>query len=70
VLGIDALLIKLDLDEAIRVCSNDEVNFCPIHHDHLLYVVDDVRQLLLRKSFKTPVLLCWSEIAAEDLLLV
>lgn len=70
VLGIDTLLVKLDLDKAIRVCSNDEIYFCPIHHDYFLYVVDDIRQLLLRKSFKTPVLLRRSEVSTEDLLLV
>ena len=40
--GVDALLVKLDLDEAIRVCSNDEVDLRPIHHDDLFNIIDDV----------------------------
>ena len=44
-LCIDTLLIKLDLNKAIRVRSNDEVDFCPVDHDNFLHVVDDIGQL-------------------------
>ena len=69
-LCVHTLLIELDLNEAIRICTNYEVDFCPVDHDDLLYVVDYIRQLLLSKSFKTSVLLRWSEITIQYLLLV
>ena len=67
---IDALLIKLDLDEAVRVCSDDEVDLGPVNHNHLLDVVNNVWQLARNEALKTAILLCRSEIAIEDLLLV
>ena len=39
---VNALLIKLNLDKAIRVRANDEVDLGPVHHDHLFDVVDDI----------------------------
>ena len=42
VLRINRLLVKLDLDEAVRIRSNDEVDLRPVNHDHLLDVVHNV----------------------------
>ena len=67
---IDALLIKLDLDEAVRVSSDDKVDLSPVNHDHLLDVVYNVRQLAWDEALKTAILLRRSEIAIENLLLV
>lgn len=44
---INTLLIKFDLNEAVRVGSDDKVNLSPVNHDHLFDVVDDIGQLLL-----------------------
>ena len=49
-LGVHALLVELNLDEAIRVGTDDEVDLRPIDHDYFLDIVDDVRQLLRRES--------------------
>lgn len=49
-LSIDTALIKLDLNKAVWVCSNDEVYLCPVHHNDFLNVVNDVWELLLRDT--------------------
>ena len=43
VLSINALLVKFDLDEAVRVCADYEVDLCPVYHDDLLDIVYKVR---------------------------
>ena len=45
VLSINALLVKFDLDEAVRVCADYEVDLGPVHHDDLLDIVYKVGQL-------------------------
>ena len=69
-LCIDTLLIKLDLNKAIRIRSNDEVDLRPINHDDFLHIVNDIGQLRWDESFKTAILLSRSEVSVEDLLLV
>ena len=69
-LCINTLLVKLDLNKAIRIRSNDEVDLCPINHDDFLHIVNDIGQLRWDESFKTAILLSRSEITVEDLLLV
>jgi len=49
-LRVHRLLVKFDFNEAVRVRSNDEVDFSPVDHDNLLYIVDDVWQLLWGQS--------------------
>lgn len=41
--GIDGLLVKLDLDEAIRISTYDEVDFRPVDHNYLFDIVDYIR---------------------------
>lgn len=67
VLRVDRLLIKFDLDEAIRVSSNDEVDLGPVHHDYLLDVVHDIWELRRRQSLQTLVLLRRSEISMKEI---
>jgi hypothetical protein len=43
VLCINAFLVELDLNEAVRVRANDEIHFGPVDHDYFLDVVNDVR---------------------------
>jgi len=43
--SINALLVKLDLDEAIWVRSDDKVDFSPVYHDHLLDIIYNIWQL-------------------------
>ena len=69
-LSINGLLIKLDLNEAIRVRSDDEVDLRPVDHDDFLDIVHDIRQLLWRESLQTAIKLCRSEVSIEDLLVV
>ena len=38
-LSVNALLVKFDFDEAVRVCANYEVDFGPVHHDDFLDIV-------------------------------
>ena len=40
--SIDGFLVELDLDEAIRISTYDEVHFGPVDHDYLFDVVDYV----------------------------
>jgi len=42
VFSVDTFLVKLNLDKAIRVGSDDEVDFGPVDHDYFLHVVHDV----------------------------
>ena len=69
-IGVHALLVKLNLNEAIRVGANNEVHLCPVDHNYFLHIVDDVRQLLWRESLQTAVKLSRSEVAIEDLRLM
>ena len=62
-LGVHALLVKLNLNEAIGVCANNEIDFCPVDHDYFLHIVDYVRQLLWCESLQTSVKLSRSEVA-------
>ncbi len=39
---VDALLVEFDFYEAVGVRADDEVDFRPIDHDHLLEVVDNI----------------------------
>ena len=48
--SVDRFLVELDLDKAIWISSNDEVDFGPVHHDDLLDIVHDVRQLSRRQT--------------------
>ena len=41
-LSIDALLVKFDLDEAVRVRSDNKVNFSPINHNDFLHIIHDI----------------------------
>ena len=68
VLSINALLVKFDLDEAVRVRADYEVDLCPVHHDDLLDIVYKVRQLTRDEAFETAVLLRWTEVAVQNLL--
>jgi len=43
ILCINAFLVELDLNEAVRVRANDEVHLGPVDHDYFLDVVNDVR---------------------------
>lgn len=40
--SVYASLIKLDLDKAVRVGTNNEIDLSPINHDYLLDIVDNV----------------------------
>ena len=66
VLSVDTLLVEFDLNKAVRVGSNDEVNFSPINHDNFLHVIHNIWQLLWSKAFKTLLGLRWSEITAKN----
>ena len=68
--SVDRFLIEFDFNEAVRVGADDEVDFSPVDHDDLLYIVDQVGQLGSVQTLKTTVLLCGSEITVKDLLLV
>lgn len=45
--SIDAPLIEFDLNKAVRVGTNDEVDLSPVNHNDFLYVVNNVGELLL-----------------------
>ena len=66
-IGVHALLVKLNFNEAIRVGANNEVHLCPVDHNYFLHIVDDVWQLLRRESLQTAIKLSRSEVAIEDL---
>lgn len=42
-LCIHAFLVKFNFNEAVWVCTNNEVYFCPVNHDHFLNVIHDIR---------------------------
>ena len=42
VLSVNTFLVEFDLDKAVRVGSNDEVNFSPINHDNFLHVIHNI----------------------------
>ena len=69
-LSVDRALVELDLDEAVRVCTNDEVDFRPIDHDNFLDVVYNVRELLLGDALHGPVHLCRLKLSVEDFILL
>jgi hypothetical protein len=68
--GVYASLIELDLYEAIRVRSYDEVDLGPVYHDNLLDVVDDIWQLLLSDSLHALIHLRRFELSVQDLVLL
>ena len=70
VLRVYTLLVKLNLDEGIRVGTDDKVYLSPIDHDNFLDVVHDVGKLSRRQSLQTAVLLRRSKVTIQDLLLV
>ena len=41
-LSVDALLVEFDLNEAVRVCPDNEVNFSPIDHNDFLHIIHDI----------------------------
>ena len=63
--SVYASLIKLDLDKAVRVGSNNEVDFGPVNHDNLLDIVYNVRELLLRHTFHAAIHLCRLELSGQ-----
>jgi len=67
---VDTFLIEFDLDKAIWICANNEVNFGPIDHDHLLDVVNHIWQLSSVDLVHTFVICRWLEVSMEDLVLV
>ena len=66
--GINTLLVKFDLDEAVRVCADYEVDLGPVHHDDLLDIVYKVGQLTRDEALETTVLLRRTEITVQNLL--
>ena len=62
------LLVEFDLNEAVRVRADDEVDLSPVDHDHLLDVVHNVWQLRRGQTLKTLVKLGRSEISVQNLL--
>ena len=68
-LCVDTPLVKLYLYKAIWVGPDDEVDFGPINHNNLLYIVNDVWQLLFRYSLHSSVHLSWLELSMKDLVL-
>ena len=69
-LCVDGLLVELNLDKAVWVGADDEVDLGPVDHDHLLDVVDDVRQLVLVDLLQSAIVGTWLEVAMQDLVLV
>jgi hypothetical protein len=69
-LSINRFLIKLYLNEAIRVCSDDKVDLGPIDHDYLFDVVDNIRQLSLVDLIHGPIILTRLEVTVENLVLM
>ena len=69
-LSIDRLLIKLYLNEAIRVCSDDKVNLGPVDHDNLFDVVDNIRQLSLIDLIHGPIILTRLKVTVQNLVLM
>ena len=63
--SVYASLIKLDLDKAVRVGSNNEIDFSPVNHDNLLDIVDNVRELLLSHTLHTAIHLCRLELSGQ-----
>ena len=69
-LSVHRFLVKLNLDEAVWVCSNDEVHLGPINHYHFFNVVDNVWQLSLVDLIHGAVVLARLEVSMKDLVLV
>ena len=63
--SVYASLIKLDLDKAVRVGSNNEIDFGPVNHDNLLDIVYNVRELLLRHTLHAAIHLCRLELSGQ-----
>ena len=70
VLSINALLVKFDLDEAVGVRANYEVDLGPVHHDDLLDIVHNVGQLARDEALEAAVLLRRAEVTVQNLLFV
>lgn len=68
-LSVDASLIELDLNKAVRVRSYDKVDLGPIYHNDLLNIVDNIWELLLGHSLHALVHLCWFELSMQDFVL-
>ena len=68
-ISVNAPLIELDLNEAVRVGTDNEVNLSPINHNNLLYVVNDIRELLLCDTFHTAIHLCWLKLTGQNFIL-
>ena len=68
--SVNALLVKFDLDEAVGVRADYEVDLCPVHHDDLLDIVYKVGKLTRDEAFETTILLRWTEITVQNLLFV
>ena len=63
-------MIEFDLDEAVGVGADNEVDLCPVDHNDLLDVVYDVRQLAGRESLQATIELGRPKITVEDFLLM
>ena len=42
VFGVNALLVELDLNETVRICTDNKVYFGPIDHDDFLNIIHDI----------------------------
>ena len=69
-LGVHTFLIKFNLDEAVWIGADDEINLGPVYHDDLLDIVNNIRQLLGSESLQTSILLSRSKVAIKDFLLM
>ena len=59
---VHTLLIKFNLYEAVGVSPNDEIYFGPVYHNHFLYEVNNVGELLFCGTFQTFICLGWFEL--------
>ena len=50
-LCVYTLLVEFNFNEVIWVCSDDEVDLCPVDHYYFFHIVNDVWKLLRRQSF-------------------
>lgn len=68
--GVDGPLVKFDLDKAIGVRADDEVDLRPVNHDYFLYVVHDIRQLCLSDPLHAAIGLRGPELPVQYLVLL
>ncbi len=68
-ISVNASLVEFNFHKAIRVSSDNKVDFSPINHNHLFDVVHNIRKLLFGYTLHATVHLSRFELTSKYFIL-